>query len=142
MAGPENERESTPELSVVLLADTWGPGCDAWVHAWEDSSESPVELIVVDQSSARDLVTRVPSSVRVVESHRGTTSMALNSGLEVVTTPRVLFQPQPRLPPADFLQQLRGVDATCRCRPTCGTEQVGCQRSCSLTDGARKVYQT
>ena len=111
MAGPENHHPRTAPFSVVLVAHRWDGTAGSWVREWRRQSDD-VELIVVDVSPETDLVTRVPPEVKVVEGHRGTSSMAFNAGLEAVTAPRVVLQIEPRLPPDDFVQQIGQVKAS------------------------------
>ena len=111
MAGPEPHIPPTVQLSVVLVARQWNDKADAWVRAWLQQSAT-VEIIVVDLSPTTDLVTRVPTEVKVVEGHRGTVSMALNAGLETANGARVLFQQAPRQPPAHFIQHIQSVGAS------------------------------
>ncbi|HCH63088.1 MAG: hypothetical protein CL927_04615 [Deltaproteobacteria bacterium] len=110
MAGPANHNPHTAPLSVVLVARQWNNTASGWVREWLHQSAS-VELIVVDLSPNTDLVTKVPTEVKVVEGHRGTVSMALNAGLEAATGDKVLFQSEPRCPPEQFLPLVEAVRA-------------------------------
>jgi|GEM_PF-4848682 len=110
MAGPDIEHATDAPFAVVLVAERWDGAARTWVREWRRQS-SAVELVVVDLSPGRDIEAAAPDSVRVVEGHRGTVSMALNTGLEAVSAPRVLLQDQPRLPPDHFVEMVGEVNA-------------------------------
>jgi hypothetical protein len=110
MAGAEIHEAREAPFAVVLVAERWDGAARTWVREWRRQSDT-IELVVVDMSAAGDLSEQVTDSVRVLEGHRGTLSMALNVGLETVQAPRVLFQIEPRLPPDHLIEQVQAVRA-------------------------------